>query len=100
MGSAVTRNFIVAIGITPLPLVLIPALPNLDRQRTSQFICTMTNQAPGSKGEVWMLDTFGNVHSLVNACKQLGFKVNRVTDPDTIAISHRSAPLSLSQLIL
>jgi S-adenosylmethionine hydrolase len=35
----------------------------------------------GSKGEVWMLDTFGNVHSLVNACKQLGFKVNRITSP-------------------
>jgi len=35
----------------------------------------------GSKSEVWMLDTFGNVHSLVNACKQLGFKVNRITDP-------------------
>jgi S-adenosylmethionine hydrolase len=35
--------------------------------------------AEGSKGEVWMLDTFGNVHSLVNACQQLGFKVNRIT---------------------
>jgi imidazoleglycerol phosphate synthase glutamine amidotransferase subunit HisH len=31
------------------------------------------------KKEVWMLDTFGNVHSLVNACEKLGFKVNRVT---------------------
>jgi hypothetical protein len=35
----------------------------------------------GSRGQVWMLDTFGNVHSLVNACKQLGFKVNSITDP-------------------
>jgi len=34
-----------------------------------------------AKGEVWMLDTFGNVHSLVNACKQLGFKVTRISDP-------------------
>ena len=38
----------------------------------------------GSKGEVWMLDTFGNVHSLINACKQLGFKVNRITSPDQL----------------
>jgi S-adenosylmethionine hydrolase len=38
----------------------------------------------GSRGEVWMLDTFGNVHSLVNACKQLGFKVNRITDPSQL----------------
>jgi len=35
--------------------------------------------AEGTKGEVWMLDTFGNVHSLVNACQQLGFKVHRIT---------------------
>ena len=41
----------------------------------------MADDVAGSKGEIWMLDTFGNVHSLVNACKQLGFKVNRVTDP-------------------
>ena len=40
-----------------------------------------------SEREVWMLDTFGNVHSLVNACKQLGFKVNRITDPKQLQIA-------------
>ena len=36
------------------------------------------------KGEVWMLDTFGNVHSLVNACEQLGFKVKRISNPSDL----------------
>ena len=74
-GSAVTRIFI---G-NHSPLLICPPIP--DPERASQFIYTMADAAPGIKGEVWMLDTFGNVHSLVNACKQLGFKVNRVTDP-------------------
>jgi len=47
----------------------------------------------GSRGEVWMLDTFGNVHSLVNACKQLGFKVNRITSADQLeSATVRSPP--------
>jgi hypothetical protein len=49
----------------------------------------------GSRGEVWMLDTFGNVHSLVNACKQLGFKVNRITDPSQL----KSAKASPSNFV-
>src|SRR5277367_6728958 len=61
---------------------------NLSFSRTAHKTTTedrlrMTSEdvPEGSKGEVWMLDTFGNVHSLVNACKQLGFKVNRITSP-------------------
>jgi hypothetical protein len=51
--------------------------------------------AAEAKGEVWMLDTFGNVHSLVNACKQLGFKVNRISDPKQIDTATVLPPLSL-----
>jgi hypothetical protein len=49
----------------------------------------------GSKGEVWMLDTFGNVHSLVNACKQLGFKVNRITSPHQLESATVLRPFSI-----
>lgn len=45
--------------------------------------------------EVWMLDTFGNVHSLVNACQQLGFKVNRITSPSHL----QSAKVPLGALL-
>jgi hypothetical protein len=41
----------------------------------------MAASSPAPKGVVWMLDTFGNVHSLVNACTKLGFEVKRITDP-------------------
>jgi imidazole glycerol-phosphate synthase len=50
--------------------------------------------------EVWMLDTFGNVHSLINACNQLGFKVNRITDPSQIPQAKVSPPNSLIQKIM
>jgi hypothetical protein len=49
----------------------------------------MTNVTPApTRGEVWMLDTFGNVHSLVNACQKLGFKVNRITSPSQLSSAH------------
>lgn len=58
------------------------SLPPIHRPPSHTLSIEMADDIPeGSRGEVWMLDTFGNVHSLVNACKQLGFKVNRITDP-------------------
>ena len=45
-----------------------------------------------SQNEVWMLDTLGNVHSLVNACSRLGFKVNRITTPADLASAKALPP--------
>jgi hypothetical protein len=56
--------------------------------------------AEGPKGEVWMLDTFGNVHSLVNACQQLGFKVNRITSASELQSAKVPPSLPVRLLIV
>lgn len=63
-----------------------------DNTQPLAFSSMAANGVPeGSKGEVWMLETLGNVHSLINACKQLGFKVNRITHPEQL-LSAEVAP--------